>query len=172
MLVSSKVNVESAMDPDALKVILESHAQVFWSSMEVIVNQFESMIATLEAFVRDLTMSLEFTQTEVLEQKGEIKLLRKNENEYKTRIEELNQRIQEQETRLNYQEDYSRRNILRVSGVKEQSGDETLEQTASLVSTLLQDKLQLPALNLERAHRVGPVVPSRPRSIVMRFEIT
>ena len=104
------------MDPNALKVILESQAQTFRRSVDVIVSQFESRIVTLEASVR------EFTQAQVHDHNGELKLLRKSENEYKTKIEELKQRIQEQETRLNYQEDYCRRNNFRIS-VQVKSGN-------------------------------------------------
>lgn len=71
---------------------------------------------------------------------------------------------------VNYQEDYSRCNNFRISGLKKQPNGKTWEQTAVPVSTLRQDKLQLPSVNLERAHRVGPVVPSRPRAVVVRFE--
>ena len=51
-------------------------------------------------------------------------------------INGLQARIVELERRLNYQEDYSRRNNLRITGLKEQ-GSETWEQTATAVLTLL-----------------------------------
>ena len=35
---------------------------------------------------------------------------------------------------------------------------------------IIEDKLQLPSMNLERAHHVGPGDPSRPRIIVARFD--
>lgn len=53
--------------------------------------------------------------------------------------------------------------------MNEKSG-ETWEETTSSVSKLLEDKLQLPAIDLERAHRVGQVRPSQPRAVVVRFE--
>lgn len=73
------------------------------------------------------------------------------------------------EQRVNYQEDYSRRRNLRFSGVHEFSEGETWEQTAASVTKILDEKLQLPKVELERAHRVGPMNPSRPRTIVARF---
>ena len=50
------------------------------------------------------------------------------------------------EERLNYQDDYSRRNNIRICSVAESSSEETWEQTAVMVSSLLADKLQLPGV--------------------------
>ena len=51
----------------------------------------------------------------------------------------------------------------------ESDNSETWEQTAVKVSSLLSDKLQLPGVELERAHRVGQRQNDRPRPIVARF---
>lgn len=54
--------------------------------------------------------------------------------------------------------------------MEEPQHNETWEQTSSRVSELLLNKLQLPVMNLERAHRMGPVSTSRPRTEVVCFE--
>lgn len=94
----------------------------------------------------------------------------------KAKIEKLNEqidtyntKIKELEDRLNYQEDYSRRNNVRISGVEERGASETWEQTAAAVTSLLEEKIQLPGLVVERAHRVGMRRDDRPRHIVARF---
>lgn len=73
------------------------------------------------------------------------------------------------EDRCNYQEDYSRRNNLRVSGVAERPGGETWEQTAVLVKSLFLQQLQLSDVTIERAHRTGKPSPQGHRTIVVRF---
>lgn len=156
------------MDLDAIKVLLEAQERTFRTAMDIVVEQLKSRIQTMEGTIADLIKSLEFTQAEVLDYKGEIKSLRKSDNEKKIIIEGLKTRIDELERRLNYQEDYNRRNNLRITGIQEQPG-ETWEQTSAAVMKLLEEKLQLPPMNLERAHRVGPVDPSRPRTVVVRF---
>ncbi|KAK4324820.1 hypothetical protein Pmani_004561 [Petrolisthes manimaculis] len=75
----------------------------------------------------------------------------------------------ELEQRQNYQENYNRRNNIRITGLQEQPS-KTWEETAITVSKLLEDKLQLPSMKIERAHRTGPAVPSRSRTVVARFE--
>ena len=85
-------------------------------------------------------------------------------------VEGLQSRIAELEQRVNYQEGYSRRNNLRITGLQEQQVSETWEQTATNVSKILQDKLQLPSVKFERAHWMGSAASPHPRAIVVRFE--
>ena len=56
---------------------------------------------------------------------------------------------------INYQDDYNRRNNIRFSGVAESNSEKIWEQSAVMVSSLLADKLLLPGVQLDRAHRVG-----------------
>ena len=158
------------MDSNTLKVLLDSHNQAYRSALDIVVDQFKSRITLMETTISDLTRSLEFTQAEVADLKGELKTLRKSDCEKQATIEDQKVRVEELVQRTNYQEDYSRRNNLRISGMKELLNGETWEQTARQVITLLQDKLQLPPINLERAHRVGPVGHSYPRTVIARFE--
>ena len=85
-------------------------------------------------------------------------------------IDEIQVRVTELEQRVNYQEDYSRRNNLRITGLQEQPGGETWEQILNNVTNLLNNKFQLPLVNLERAYRVGPTTLSHLLAIVVRFE--
>ena len=124
----------------------------------------------------ELTSSLEFTQREVDDLKFKAKEHEKERKDAAKTIEKLteqvessNMKIKELEDRTNYQEDYSRRNNLRISGVEEREPSETWEQTAVAVTSLLEEKLQMPGLELERAHRVGVRRDSKPRPIVARF---
>ena len=158
------------MDPNTLKVLLNSQEKAFRAAMDIITDHMKERIATLESRVGDLVKSLEFTQAEVHDLKAENKTLQKSGRENRTLIDEYKARVEDMDQRLNYQEDYNHRLNLRFSGVQELSASETWEETATLVQKLIEDKLQLPSMSLERAHRVGPVDPSRPRTIVARFE--
>lgn len=158
------------MDLDAVKVLLESQDRAFRTALDVVVDQLKSRIQVLEGTTTDLIKSLEYSQAEVRDLQSDLRVLRKSDSEKSVMIDDLKLRLGELAKRLNYQEDYSRRNNLRITGITEQPGGETWEQTAESVTKLLEDKLQLPAVNLERAHRVGQSVASRPRTVVARFE--
>ena len=124
----------------------------------------------MEETISDLTKSLEFTQAEVHDLKRGADNFKKSNSELQAKIQDYEKKLHDLLLRLNYQEDYSRRNNLRISGLEEPRSNETWEQTSTLVNELFTSKLQLPNMKLERAHRVGPASPSRPRTVVVRFE--
>ena len=147
------------MDTEDIKLVLEAQERTHRSLMEFIVKQLQDRIQTLESNVTDLTKSLEFTLAEIVDLKSDVKQLRKSDSDKQAVVELLQSTLNELNQRVNYQEDHSRRNNLRITGVREMPG-ETWEQTAAIVTKLLQDKLELPSVNLDRAHRVGPVTSS------------
>ena len=71
------------------------------------------------------------------------------------------------EVRVKYQ-GYSRCNNLHIVGVEEQQGD-TRQQTAAQVSRIPENKLQLPNVQLERAHRVRQRRAQQNRPIIVQF---
>lgn len=164
------------MDAALLKTMLESQERAFNSALEIVVKQMNDHINKLEGKVSDLTTSLEFSQQEVDELKSKSKDHENERKETKAKLDQLSEQLEssnkknkELEDRINQQEDYSRRKNVRISGMEERGGTETWEQTAAAVTTLLEDKMQLPGLVLERAHRVGPPREGKPRPIVARF---
>ncbi|KAK3882398.1 hypothetical protein Pcinc_013215 [Petrolisthes cinctipes] len=158
------------MDLEDVKVLLEAQDKTFKTALDIIVEQLKSRIQHSEETITDLVKSLEFTQAEVKELQNEVPVLKTSNNDNKTTIEIMKSQIEELERRTNYQEDYNRRNNLRFTGIQEQPGGESWEETAQIVTKLLEDKLQVPTMKLERAHRIGQANPSRQRTIVARFE--
>ncbi|KAK3868779.1 hypothetical protein Pcinc_025817 [Petrolisthes cinctipes] len=139
--------------------MLESQERAYKTALEMVVNQMNDQIKKLEGKFSDLTVSLEFTQREVDELISDIKEQTKSSHE----------KIKQLEERINHQEDYIRKKNVRISGVEERDGNETWEQSVKTVTSMLQDKLQLEGLELERAHRVGARQDANPRTIVARF---
>ncbi|KAK3887035.1 hypothetical protein Pcinc_008800 [Petrolisthes cinctipes] len=157
------------MDTEAVKVLLEAQDRIFRTAIDLVVEQLKSRLQAAEGTVLDLTRSLEFSQQELKDLQSEVKVLKGSGKDHKDTIEVLKIRVVEMEQRQNYQEDYNRRNNIRITGLQEQPG-ETWEETAITVSKLLEDKLQLPSMKIERAHHTGPAVPSRSRTVVARLE--
>ena len=158
------------MDLEAIKVLLDAQDRTFKTAMDIVIEQFNSRIKQAEGTIADLTRSLEFTQATVEDLQSEVRVLKKSDIDNKTKTDTLDKQIVELERRTNYQEDYNRRSNLRITGIREQPGGETWEEAAKTVSKLLEEKLQLPSMKLERAHRTGPANSSRPRTVVVRFE--
>ncbi|KAK4290352.1 hypothetical protein Pmani_036740 [Petrolisthes manimaculis] len=158
------------MELEAIKVLLDSQERTLRSAMDMVVKQLQDRINKAAQSVDEVIKSLEFSQAEVLDLKNEVKELTKSNKDKQLLLEEIQSKVSEQEQRQNYQEDYSRRNNLRITGLQEQPGGESWEETPVKVNKLLEDKLQLPAANLERAHRVGTTNSSYPRTTMVRFE--
>lgn len=150
-------------------MLLETQDKTFKSALDIVVDQLKSRIQSAEGTITELVRSLEFSQAELKDLQSELRVLRNSDCEQKAEIDMLKLKVGELEKRANYQEDYNRRNNLRITGVLEKP-NETWEETAVSVAKLFEEKLQLPSVRLERAHRTGPATPSRPRTIVARFE--
>ncbi len=56
-------------------------------------------------------------------------------------VELSNKKTKELEDRINYQDNYSRRKNIRISGFEERDGNETWEQRAASVASMLQYKM-------------------------------
>ncbi|KAK3890929.1 hypothetical protein Pcinc_005096 [Petrolisthes cinctipes] len=150
------------MDVSVLKTLLASQEQAFRGALEVYIGQTNDKIKALQSTIKEVTQSLEFTQQEVDQLKQQVVKLEAEKTENKEVANGMKEDLQaskklvmELEERCNYLEDHSRRNNLQIVGLEERPEGETWEQTAVLVSKLREDKLELPNLQMERAHRVG-----------------
>ncbi|KAK4324876.1 hypothetical protein Pmani_004526 [Petrolisthes manimaculis] len=158
------------MDINAVKVLLEAQERTIRSAMELVIDQLKERIKIAEGTVSDLIKSVEFSQAEILDLKKDISELRNSDSDKQTVINDLQSRIVVLKQCQNYQEDYNRRNNLRITGLLEEKGKETWEQTLTSVAKIFKDKLELPPVDIIRAHRTGPSLSSRPRAVIVRLE--
>ena len=88
-------------------------------------------------------------------------------------LQKLDADVKRVDDTADYLENQSRRNNLRVDGVKKKPG-ETWEDTEAALRQIIQRELKLPAeqvdtLKIERAHRTGATTAQRDRTIVVKF---
>ena len=81
-------------------------------------------------------------------------------------IETLAAKNKELEMRVDELEAYSRKNLIRISGVSED------EKDTNVAVTQIAEKLEIPVTqaDIEVSHRVGPTNPNRPRQIIARIK--
>ncbi|KAK3871114.1 hypothetical protein Pcinc_023760 [Petrolisthes cinctipes] len=108
-------------------MLLESQERAYKSALDMVVKQMNDQINKLENKVSDLITSLEFTQREVDDLKSNAREHDKEKKEDRTIIEKVVLKVKDLEEKVIYQEDYSRRKNLRISGLEEQA-NETWEQ--------------------------------------------
>lgn len=162
-----------------IRTALEIQQKAYRELIDVVRATLTDRIKQLEANYGELTVSLQFTQKEVDDLKKTSEVKDEEISKLKKEIAELKNRKYEEEMdvikkKLNYQEDYSRRNNLRIDGLEEDPG-ENWEILHDKVQRLTREKLGMGEVQLERAHRVGSSLrghdgePLRPRTIVARF---
>ncbi|MPC76472.1 hypothetical protein E2C01_070885 [Portunus trituberculatus] len=113
------------MDLEAVKVLLESQERTFRATLDLLMEQINSRIKATEDTVGELVKSLEFSHAEIHDLKNEVKMLRKEDSEKQATIDGLRVKVAESERRLNYQEDYSRRNNVRINRTDQLSPNTT-----------------------------------------------
>ncbi|MPC72157.1 Protein unc-13 C [Portunus trituberculatus] len=164
------------MDSAVVKTMLEVQDQAYRGFLEIQMKQVDDKLQSMQATINKLTRSLEFTQRDVDDLKEKVKLqdqeikCRTKENQELTaRLDASSNIIKELQDKSNYQENYNHRNNLQFLGIEERPRNETWEQLAVKISDLLTEKLQLPNVQLECAHRVGQRQENRHRPIIARF---
>ena len=113
------------MDIAAVKVLLESQERTFKTALDIVIEELKSRIQLAEGTLTEVIKSLKFSQSEVKDLQGEVKVLRTADSENKTLMEDLKQRTAVLENRVNYQEAYSPWKNISISGMEEKPGGES-----------------------------------------------
>ena len=117
----------------------------------------------------DLKLSIETSQEITDEKFKEInKKLNNDKQQHGNEIDELWQENEYLREKLRDIEDRCRRDNLRIDGLQEVE-NETWEQTEKILKGMIQEKLEIQDINIERAHRVGSTSNTSPRTVVAKF---
>jgi len=129
-----------------------------------LVEGLKTRVKKIEQRQDDLEKSLEFTQD--LHTKDIQTLQEKHVEQCNLNLENI-AKLNEQIRKL---EDRNRRNNLRIDGIKENDG-ETWQDTEKKVLNILEKKLNVTNVAIERAHRMGKLnsEDDRPRTIIFKL---
>ena len=184
---ASEVNVQGEfVTLPTLREMLQMQERMFKSFFDSIVTnvntrldshsvaELKARIASSEKETSDLRTSLEFSQKDIDGMKPSLLKLQ----ELDSAIEEIQDDLNHQEEQMEYLENQSRRNNVRIDGIPEED-NETWETNETKVKQVLKDELNLAnAPDVKRAHRVSKSSrrpasaqssANRPRTIVCRL---
>ena len=117
----------------------------------------------------DFKLSIETSQEITDEKFKEIKKkLNNDKQQHGNEIDELWQENEYRREKLRDIEDRCRRDNLGIDGLQEVE-NETWEQTEKILKDMIQEKLEIQDVNIERAHRVGSTSNTSPRTVVAKF---
>ena len=124
--------------------------------------------------VADIRMSLQYTQREIDEMKMTIHSQSDRLSNTIRDVEQVTCAQREMEDGIDYVENQTRRNNLRIDRVAEIAAENWADTEAvvrkSFTTALKLPEAQANAIRIECAHRTGPNSTGRPKTIVVRFE--
>ena len=167
---------------EVVKSLLEIQANAFKASFKMMFDSLKEEVVAVKKDVIDLTNSLQFTQGQFDEQTKKLDKMEDKLTSSAHNIEALDISVNAIDNNLEYMENQSRRNNLKIMGVEENLAEEkSWDDTEKLVKELIKDKLGIDEdIDIERCHRVGnldnkmsqPGMSTRnkePRSIVAKI---
>lgn len=162
---------------DMYEKLLDKQADSFQKSLLTIMEATNGRIDKMSMMMGELKASLEFTQKDVAEFKAEMSKSKQEERKIHDKIEVTSGVINDMKKEMDYLENQSRRNNLRIDGIPE-GPDESWAKTEELVREMLTNKLSFPTreandIGIERAHRIGTkrdAENDRPRTIMVKME--
>ena len=151
-----------------VRELLKVQESTMKTLFESVVQSLSTRVDEVVKSVQSIKTSLEFTQKNM----EELKPVRAELIETHKEIERLNTDLSSQSLSLEYMENQSRRNNIRVNGIPE-SSRETWEEAEEKVKDAVKTKLGID-IDIERAHRVERKhrqgkESSQPRTIVCRL---
>jgi hypothetical protein len=134
---------------------------------EVLIEDLKFQVNSLKDINSQLKTDIANLTSEYKEFKSEVVLLRQVVKKKDSDVAALNEKVHLLEESLDKQEQYSRRNNVRISNMKEIQN----EFVQNRVMKLFNQKMgcDLEPSDIDRVHRVGPASIGQPRPIIVKF---
>jgi len=167
--------------------LLEAQVNAFKSAFQMMFQDVKEELKAIKTDIGDLKNSAQFSMGQVDDLQEKVKSIEKTVNSKKQNIEDITDSLDAVESHLEYIENQSRRNNIKIMGVPEDiSTEKTWDDTEDVVKKLIKEELGIEEeVEIERCHRVGDANPAnrrkkgnssnqnggneKPRSIVAKF---
>ena len=143
-----------------MKEMLELQERAFKSAITMLVDDVRSEVRNLRKDVEEVKYSIRFVSDKYDDIKNNIKNIDNEITAVYRQIEgankEMNAGFEDLQWKTEYLENQSRRNNIKITGVKEEQHEKTWDDTEKLVKKMIKEKLGIEdEIVIERAHRVG-----------------
>ena len=151
-----------------MKEMLELQERAFKSAITMLVDDVRSEVRNLRKDVEEVKYSIRFISDKYDDIKKNIMNINNEITAVYRQVEgrvnkEMNAGFEDLQWKTEYLENQSRRNNIKITGVKEEQYEKTWDDTEKLVKKVIKEKLGIEdEIVIERAHRVGKShTPSR-----------
>ena len=146
---------DSLISLEVVKGLMEVQERAFRTMIEMMFNGLKEDVKEIRRDVSDLRSRLEFSQVSISSIEAKLEAVNTQIATQAKSVEAYGSNVGGLEDQMEYLENQSRRNNIRIIGVAEQE-NETWEKSEELVKGLVKEKLGVTEeLEIERAHRVG-----------------
>ena len=162
----SKAGAGEFVTMQVLKEMLAMQDRAYRSSIQILVEDIKSEVKELKKDISELKESASFTSSKYEEMKAKMGKVDVDIKAIYHQIDGLNNdynySFEELEVKQEYLENQSRRNNVKIVGVKESDDEKTWDDTEKVVKNLIKTKLGITEeVVIERAHRVGRKIKNR-----------
>ena len=142
---------------EVVKELLATQQRAF----QLLVSDLKDSVKDVKKDVDELKRSLEFSQKDVKDTEVKVATLESKVDLVKIKADDQEGFLGYVEDQMEYIENQSRRNNIKILGLPEDKEKETSwEETENIVKNVIQNQLQLKEdIHIERAHRVGKPRP-------------
>ena len=168
--------VQDTVTLEVVKMLIQNQAEAFKSSFVMLIQDVRDELKSVKTEINDLKVSLQFTQAQVDEDQKKADIIDTKIALHTENLNMINDHADNVESQLEYIENQSRRNNIKILGIEENKDEEkTWDDTEEVVRKALKDKLNLEEnFEIERCHRIksgnkNPRFANQPRPIVAKF---
>ena len=169
-----------AVTLEVVQALLKNQAEVFNSSIKLLLQDVKEDIKSIRKDITDLQASLQFTQAKFEDNNQKMEQIGVTLSMHSENLNDINQQADQVDNQLEYLENQSRRNNIRITGIPEDKDNEqSWDDTEVIVKQSIKDKLNISEdFEIERCHRVVSRTRRRnyrsgqaeePRPIVAKF---
>ena len=153
---------EETVTLGVVKALMETQANAFKSAFKMMIEDIKQDIKSVKSDVNDLRESLTFSQRDIESQAKKLSDIEKTVSSKLQAVDDLSDSMESVDNGIEYLENQSRRNNIKIVGVPEDKATErSWDDTEKVVKDLIKEKLNLnEEVEIERCHRVGNPNPS------------
>ncbi|XP_065642965.1 uncharacterized protein LOC136074561 [Hydra vulgaris] len=149
---------------------ITSASPVTTANLKIITERFNKLktdIINSSAKIISITKALEISNQKISSLENELNNIKKSIHVNDEIVASKFEKVKEQTKKLREIEDRSRRNNLRITGIKE-SEHESWEKSELKVLKLFEETVEIKNVKIERVHRTGPRDAKKNRTFILK----
>ena len=167
---------QDAVTLEVVKLLIQNETDVFKSTFAILVQDVKDELKVIKSEISDLRVSWQFTQVQVEDDRNKANSMDTKIALHSENLNVINGHADKVESHLEYIENQSRRNNIKILGINEDKHEEkTWGNTEEVERKALKDKLHVEEnFEFERCYRINkakkhPRFSDQPRPIVPKF---